>query len=103
MAILVAFFTFLAVLAIILLLFTMGGGTPHEEIVRKRFEAVQRAERRGDLTLGLQLVRDELLSDVPALNKLLVRWPWANQLRDYIEQSGVRSKPGKILLLSFVL
>jgi tight adherence protein B len=103
MALLIAFFTFLAVLAIILLLFTMGSGTPHEEIVRKRFEAVQRAERRGDLTLGLQLVRDELLSDVPALNKLLVQWPWANRLREYIEQSGVRSKPGKILLLSFVL
>jgi tight adherence protein B len=103
MALLVAFFTFLAVLAIILLLFTMGSGTPHEEIVRRRFEAVQRAERRGDLTLGLQLVRDELLSDVPALNKVLVRWTWANHLREYIAQSGVRSKPGKILLLSFVL
>jgi tight adherence protein B len=103
MAILVAFFTFLAVLAIILLFFTMGSGTPREEIVRKRFEAVQRAERRGDLTLSLQLVRDELLSDVPALNKLLVRWPWANRMHDYIEQAGVRSKPGKVLLLSFVI
>jgi tight adherence protein B len=103
MALLVAFFTFLAVLAIILLFFTMGGGTPHEEIVRKRFEAVQRAERRGELTLGLQLVRDELLSDVPALNNLLMRWGWAGRLRDYIEQSGVKSKPGKILLFSFVL
>jgi len=103
MALLVAFFTFLAVLAIILLLFTMGSGTPREEIVRKRFEAVQRAERRGDLTLGLQLVRDELLSDVPALNKVLTHWHWANHLHEYIEQSGVRSKPGKILLLSFVL
>ncbi|HVB99398.1 MAG TPA: type II secretion system F family protein [Candidatus Dormibacteraeota bacterium] len=102
MALLVAFFTFLAVLAIILLFFTMGSGTPREQIVRKRFEAVQRAERRGDLTLGLQLVRDELLSDVPALNKLLVRWNWANRLRDYIEQAGVKSKPGKILLVSFV-
>jgi tight adherence protein B len=103
MAFLVAFFTFLAVLAIILLLFTMGGGTPREEIVRRRFEAVQRAERRGDLTLGLQLVRDELLSDVPALNKVLTHWTWASHLHEYIEQSGVRSKPGKILLLSFVL
>ncbi len=103
MAILVAIFTGLAVLAIILLFFMMGTGTPHEEIVRKRFEAVQRAERRGDLSLGLQLVRDELLSDVPALNKLLVRWDWAARLQSYIEQSGVRSKPGKILLLSLVL
>lgn len=103
MALLVAFFTFLAMMAIVLLFFTMGSGTPREEIVRKRFEAVQRAERRGELTLGLQLVRDELLSDVPAINKLLVRWNWAERLREYIEQSGVRSKPGKILLLSFVL
>jgi tight adherence protein B len=103
MALLVAFFTFLAVMAIILLFFTVGGGAPQEDIIRKRFEAVQRAERRGDLSLGLQLVRDELLSDVPALNKLLVRWNWAERLREYIEQSGVRSKPGKILLLSFVL
>jgi tight adherence protein B len=103
MALVVAFFTFLAVLAIILFFFTMGSGTPREQIIRKRFEAVQRAERRGDLTLGLQLVRDELLSDVPALNKLLVRWNWATRLRDYIEQAGVRTKPGRILLLSFVI
>lgn len=103
MALLVAFFTFLAVLAIILLFFTMGSGTPREQIIRKRFEAVQRAERRGDLTLGLQLVRDELLSDVPALNKLLAQWNWANRLRDYTEQAGIRAKPGKIVLLSFVI
>jgi tight adherence protein B len=103
MALLIAFVTFLSVLLIILLFFAMGSGTPREEIVRKRFEAVQRAERRGELTVGLQLVRDELLSDVPALNKLLVRWGWAGRLRDYIEQSGVKSKPGKLLLLSFVL
>ncbi|HEV2387831.1 MAG TPA: type II secretion system F family protein [Candidatus Acidoferrales bacterium] len=103
MAILVAFFTFLAVVAIILLFWTMGSGTPREEVVRKRFEAVQRAERRGDLTLGLQLVRDELLSDVPALNRLLTRWGWANRLRDYIEQAGIRSKPGKVMLLSAVI
>jgi len=102
-ALLVAFFTFLAVLAIILLFFTMGSGTPSEQIIRKRFEAVQRAEQRGNLTLGLQLVRDELLSDVPALNKLLVRWGWAKRFSDYIEQAGVRSKPGKILLLSMVI
>lgn len=103
MAILVAVFTFLAVLALILLLFTMGSGTPQEQIVQKRFQAVQRAERRGDLTLGLQLVRDELLSDVPALNKVLVQWGWANRLHEYIEQAGIKSKPGKILLLSVVL
>jgi tight adherence protein B len=103
MALLVAFLTFLAVLAMILLFFTMGSGTPREQVIRKRFEAVQRAERRGDLTMGLQLVRDELLSDVPALNKLLVRWEWANRLRDYIEQADVRIKPGRILLLSFVI
>lgn len=103
MAILVAFFTFLAVVAIILLFWTMGSGTPREEVVRKRFEAVQRAERRGDLTLGLQLVRDELLSDVPALNRLLTQWGWANRMHDYIEQAGIRSKPGKVVLLSAVI
>jgi tight adherence protein B len=103
MAILVAFFTFLAVVAIILLFWTMGSGTPREEVVRKRFEAVQRAERRGDLTLGLQLVRDELLSDVPALNRLLTQWGWANRMHDYIEQAGIQTKPGKVVLLSAVV
>ncbi len=103
MALLLAALTFLVIVIVFLILWAMGGGAPREEVLLKRLEAVRRAERRGDISMGLQLVRDELLSDVPALNRLLGRWQWAQRLQDFIDQSGTRSKPGRLLLTSAVM
>lgn len=102
MALLLAALTFFVIVTIFLLLWA-AGGTPREEVLLKRLEAVRRAERRGELSMGLQLVRDELLSDVPALNRMLSRWSWAERLQEFIDQSGTRTKAGRVLLSSAVL
>ncbi|HSY31883.1 MAG TPA: type II secretion system F family protein [Verrucomicrobiae bacterium] len=61
-------------------------------------ESVRRAEKRGALSQGANLLRDELLSTVPALHRLMLRWGWTSRLNDYIQQAGMTTKPGKVVL-----
>ena len=104
MAFLLALLTFLAVAVIFLGFWLSLGVDTRQETVRRRVEAVRKAELRGggNIPLDLQLVRDELLSSVPALNRVMMRYSWSGKLRDYIAQSGLKAKPGKILLLTAV-
>jgi len=104
MAFLLALLTFLAVAVIFLGFWLSLGVDTQQETVRRRVEAVRKAELRGggNIPLDLQLVRDELLSSVPVLNRAMMRFSWPGKFRDFIAQSGLKAKPGKILLLSAV-
>jgi tight adherence protein B len=103
MAVLLAFLVFVLIVGIFVMIWLLRGGTPREQIVRRRLEAVQRAERRGSSSVGLDLARDELMSDVPVLNRMLLRWSWAARLRNLLAQAGMHTKPGKVVLVSAVL
>jgi tight adherence protein B len=73
------------------------------EVVRDRMEVVSKAERHGsDVSMDLQLVRDEMLSSVPLLNRLMMSLSWSKRLQDLTTQAGMVTKPGKILLISGV-
>ncbi len=104
MALVLAGLTFLIILLIVggIVLFSSGGSAP-DKIVAKRLDAIERSTRRGSETLELKVVRDELLSDVPAIHRMLLRWKWSDRLRDYIHQGGMHIKPGKLILISAVL
>ena len=39
-----------------------------QDVIQQRLEAVRQTERRGNASLEVQLLRDEMLSTVPALN-----------------------------------
>jgi tight adherence protein B len=105
MAFLLALLTFLAVAVIFLGLWLSLGADTRQETVRRRVEAVRKAERRGggNIPLDLQLVRDELLSTVPILNRVMMRFSLSGKFRDFLAQSGLKAKPGKILLLACVI
>jgi tight adherence protein B len=103
MAILVFLLTFLVVAGVIFGVWMFAGADPGQEQIRKRMSAVHKAERRGDVSQSLMLVRDEMLSDVPLLHRILLQWSWSSKLQDFIAQAGMRTKPAKILLLSAVL
>jgi tight adherence protein B len=66
-------------------------------------ESVRKAEQRGNVSLNLKLVRDEMLSSVPALHRLLMKWTWSSRLRDFVAQAGMNTKPAKLLLMSAVI
>jgi tight adherence protein B len=95
--------TFAVVAAVFLGVWMLVGADSQQDVVRRRMEAVRKAERRGDVSLGLTLARDEMLSTVPALHRLMQQWEWSSRLQEYIAQSGVQIKVGKLLLISAVV
>jgi tight adherence protein B len=93
-----AVLTFLVFVAICALAGLFVSADRSQEVVRRRMESVRRAEKRGALSQGANLLRDELLSTVPALHRLMLRWGWTSRLNDYIQQAGMTTKPGKVVL-----
>lgn len=104
MALLIAALTFIASLIVCGVIGLLFGGATNPQLVRSRMEAVQKADRAGDVSaLDLQLIRDEDLSSVPLLNRLMMRLAWSRRLQSLITQAGLQTKPGKILLISGVI
>ena len=102
MAIFIAICTFLVVVVILGSLYVLQASAA-QQLALKRLDSVIKAEKRGSASLDLHLIRDELLSDVPILNKMLLQWDWATRLRQFVAQSGVKIKPGKLLLVGGIL
>ena len=103
MAMLVALLTFFVAVALCLLVWMFVSADKGQETVRRRMDSVRKAERRGPLSLGTSLVRDELLSSVPPLHRLLIRFKWSSKLHDYVLQAGMKTKPAKIVLIMAVI
>jgi len=103
MALLLSLFTFLTVTAVLFLIWLAGSSDPNQEVVRRRMEAVRKVERRGEVSLGLKLVRDEMLSNVPVFHRLLMQWSWSRRLQNLLSQAGMKTKPGRIILVSGLL
>jgi len=95
--------TFLAATILIFGIWVFVGKDASQDVIRKRMTAVRKAEHRGDVSLGLKLVRDEMMSSVPTFHRLLLRWSWTSKLQDFMLQAGSKTKPGKLLVLSAVL
>jgi len=103
MALLIAIETFIAVTAICVLVWLSLGAQSGQQVIRERMDAVQRTERRGNVGLAVQLLRDELMSGVPILDRIMVQWNWATRFRDFTLQAGMKTRPGKIFLTCGVL
>jgi tight adherence protein B len=78
------------------------GSTTTQEVVRERMAAVKKAEQRGDGVTDLRLVRDDMMSTVPLLNRLMVQLAWSAKLQSAITQAGMTTKAGTILLFCAV-
>jgi len=103
MGLLVFALTFLTVIVIFLGIWMTIGTDNKQEVVRRRMEAVRKAERRGDVSMGLKLARDEMLSSVPAVHRLMLHWSWSVRLQERISQAGLTMKAGKLILISACL
>jgi tight adherence protein B len=103
MGLLVFALTFLIVIVVFIGIWMMIGGDTKQEVVRRRMEAVRKAERRGDVSMNLKLARDEMLSSVPAVHRLMMHWSWSVRLQERISQAGLTMKAGKLILISACL
>jgi tight adherence protein B len=103
MAALIFVFTFLIVTVLLSGAWMVATADSSQDVVRRRMESVRKAERRGDVSVGLKLVRDEMLSSVPVLHRVMLRWTWSTRLKEYLLQAGMTVKPAKLILISAVL
>jgi tight adherence protein B len=103
MGALIAILTFLVVVVGFLGIWVFASAGGDQEQIRKRMSAVHKAERRGDVGLGLKLVRDEMMSNVPWLHQLMLKWSWSTKLQDLVMQAGMTLKPAKLLMISAIL
>ena len=92
---------------IIFLIFAMVAAfSSHEksaDVIRGRLESIEKGATAAKTSLNLDLIRDELLSSIPTVNNLLLRWTWPTRLQNLIAQAGMQMKPGKLLLISAVV
>lgn len=102
MQLLFAALVFLIIFLIGAAVFVFQAGPKQGEIIRGRLEAIQKGAAFTKTALDMNLIRDELLSTIPALNKMLVRWSWPTRLRNFIAQAGMEMKPGKLVLVCVV-
>lgn len=103
MALLIALLTFIVATLVCFLVWFSFSGTTDQELIQRRMQAVEKAERRGSSDVGVQLLRDELMSGVPALNRAMMKWSWSTRFKDYVAQAGLKTRPGKIVLTCLVL
>ena len=103
MGLLIAVVTFVVVVLLVLGIWVIASTDNSQEMIKKRINAVRKAERRGEASLNLKLVRDELMSSVPLMHRILMQWSWASKLQDFVVQAGMTIKPAKLILISAVL
>lgn len=94
-------FAILAVLAYVLLQLSMDRNAT-ARLLKERLAAVDQAALRAS-SPELDLLRHELLSEIPALNRLLVRSHVASRVRRLLDQADLSWKPGLFLLSSLAL
>jgi tight adherence protein B len=103
MGALIAILTFLVVVVGFLGIWVFASTGAGQEQIRKRMSSVHKAERRGDVGLGLKLVRDEMMSGVPWLHQMMMKWSWSTKLQDFVMQAGLTLKPAKLLMICAIV
>jgi tight adherence protein B len=78
---------------------TMNDRTAQARLMRSRLESVERAASRKP-SEELALLRDELLSEIPALNRLLARSNRITDLQRYLSQADMKMRAGKFVLIA---
>lgn len=68
-------------------------------VLHERLSAVQQAAERQP-SEELALLRDELLSEIPALNRLLSRSRRISRLQRFLSQADMKIRAGKFLLIA---
>ena len=99
---LLAAIVFLAVFLISALLITASGTGASERVKQTltRLDALLATEGNNTQDEQIDLRKQELLSSIPLLNRLLLRLEIAPKLRRTLYQANVKSTPGGLLLVS---
>src|SRR5881396_354007 len=70
--------------------------------IKNRLESISVVGRRAP-SPELDLIKKELLSDVPAINKILLQFSHSNRLKKLINQADMRLQVSTFILISLML
>lgn len=73
-------------------------GSARMKKLREHLELVSQAEKR-EARASLQLIRDDLLSEIPALQRWLDKMGRGQALRFWLRQAEIEMRPGKFVLV----
>jgi tight adherence protein B len=94
---------FLGVFALTTVLFYFLVQAPGDRRrMRTRLEAIQQTSFHAQPEDGLSLLRDEVASELPFLDRLFLQLPAVNELDLWVAQAGVELRPPVLALLSIV-
>ncbi len=103
MAILTAIAVFVLIQLLVLAVAMATRRSDPGEIVSRRLSETTAVKKAESLEIRDGLIRDEQLSGIPMLHRLLLRWAGIERFNQFLAQAGVRTKPGKLFLLCAVL
>jgi tight adherence protein B len=89
----------LTAMACFALMLAVDARSDRARLLRERLAVLNRVATRNP-SEEVELLRDELLSEIPALNRMLQRFTWSGRLQDWLAQADIRIRPGKFLLVS---
>jgi tight adherence protein B len=90
-----------AVVAGILGFVLIGNQDKSQQVVRRLAGSVP-IQDSIEASASAQLIRDEGLSTLPWLNRMLASWSRIDYVRNLLAQAGMDTKPGQILLMTGV-
>jgi tight adherence protein B len=90
----VATFAFVAVMA-------FENRSERARILRERLAAIDEAQSRAP-SEELELLRDDLLSEIPALQNILRSSQSVSRLQRRLSQAGMNARPGKFILITIL-
>jgi len=71
--------------------------------LQARLQAIQQGEAYSDVDFEAELLRQEVFSQIPWLNRSLMAFPAVRALRHFMDQAAVRTPTSRILLVSLAL
>jgi len=96
---LIAILVFVVVALVVFVLFSLLDERKSQALVlRDRLSSTQETSERKPLE-DIALLRDEMLSEIPALDKLLRRSERVSALQKLLEQADIKTRAGNFLLL----
>src|ERR1044071_2537801 len=96
LSVLVMVFLLTAVAAFVIML-AFDRRSERARVLRDRLAVLNRAAERSP-TEEVAILRDELLSEIPALDKMLRQFSWSGRLQTLLVQAELKTRPGKFLL-----
>jgi tight adherence protein B len=102
MAIILSIVIGVAIIAVVLGFLLIGSQDKSQQVARRLAGSVP-VQESFEASASAQLIRDEGLSTLPWLNRVLANWSRINYVRNLLAQAGMDTKPGQILLMTGVV